>query len=535
MRDRLSQLDDSTTPISVTFPRIYNAAVDLVDRHLLPEHNRGSHIAYHDDFGSVTYAALSERVNRAGNALLNLGIQMEQRVLMAMLDTVDFVAMFLGAIKIGAVPVPVNTLLSASDYRHFLIDSRARLVVVSDALLPKFAEARAAAPQVPVVVARSPLGAGVDKGALLALDALMAQASSSLQAAATTPDDTAFWLYSSGSTGAPKGAMHLQSHLMMTAALYGRGVLDIRKEDVIYSAPKLFFAYGLGNALTFPLCVGATAVLMAERATPSAVARTLRSHQPSIFCGVPTLFASMLADPQITRESCSQALRVSLSAGEALPRHVGERWQQRFGSDILDGLGSTEMLHMFLSNRPGDVRYGTTGKAVPGYQLKLVGDDGDLVGDGEEGSLWVHGPTAAVGYFNNRERSLSTFHGPWTRTGDRFMRDASGYYICAGRSDDMLKVGGIWVSPVEVEGALSSHPAVLEAAVVGKPDEDGLIKPQAFVVLKDAAQAGEALSQELKLYIKDRLAPFKYPRWIEFVAELPKTATGKIQRFRLRG
>jgi benzoate-CoA ligase family protein len=328
--------------------------------------------------------------------------------------------------------------------------------------------------------------------------------------------------------------MHLHAHLTMTGLYYGEGVLGIRPDDRVFSAAKLFFAYGLGNALTFPLWVGATGVLMAERATAQAVVRTLARHQPTIFCGVPTLFASLLADPTLGPDTSSRALRVSLSAGEALPRHLGESWCARFASDILDGIGSTEMLHMFLSNRPGDVRYGTTGRAVPGYDLEIRGDDGRPVADGEEGALWVRGPSAAVGYFGNRARSLESFHGPWTRTGDRYRRDPEGYYVYSGRVDDMLKVSGQWVSPFEVESALAAHEAVLEAAVVAHDDADGLTKPKAFVVLKGAARGDEGLALALKEFVKERLAPFKYPRWIEFVAELPKTATGKIQRFRLR-
>jgi benzoate-CoA ligase family protein len=312
-------------------------------------------------------------------------------------------------------------------------------------------------------------------------------------------------------------------------------VLGVREGDVIYSAAKLFFAYGLGNAMTFPLSVGATAVLMAERSTPQAVMRIMREHQPTIFCGVPTLFASMLADPSCVPGNGSQALRLSISAGEALPKHVGETWRERFGTDILDGIGSTELLHIFISNRPDDVQYGTSGRPVPGYDVKLVGEDGEPVTDGEEGSLWVRGPSSAVGYWNNRDRSLRTFHGPWTRTGDRYIRNGHGYYVYSGRADDMLKVGGIWVSPFEVESAISSHEAVLETAVTGHVDDDGLVKPKAFVVLKRPQDASEGLADTLKAHVKSRLAPYKYPRWIEFVEELPKTATGKIQRFKLRG
>jgi benzoate-CoA ligase family protein len=509
-------------------PRDYNAAVDLVDRHL--DEGRGAKVAFIDDAGPHTYAALAERVNRAGNALRALGVQAEQRVMMCMLDTFDFPAVFFGAIKAGAVPVPVNTLLTTKDYAFMLKDSRARALVVSDALHAKLEPALSASPHLQaVVVASSPTG-----GAEAKLDALLDAASPSLAAADTTKDDVAFWLYSSGSTGAPKGAVHLQSHLVQTAALYGQGVLGVREDDVVFSAAKLFFAYGLGNAMTFPLSVGATAVLMAERPTPAAVLRILGKHAPTIFCGVPTLFAAILADPGLASHGGSPRLRCSISAGEALPRHIGEQWRARFGTDVLDGIGSTEMLHIFLSNRHGEVKYGTTGKPVPGYEVKLVDDSGEPVGDGEEGSLWVRGPSSCTSYWNNREKSLATFHGEWTKTGDRYVRDGEGFYTYSGRSDDMLKVGGIWVSPFEVESALAAHDDVLEAAVVGQEDDEGLVKPKAFVVLKSGRQATPALSEALKAFVKARLAPYKYPRWIEIVGELPKTATGKVQRFKLR-
>ena len=509
----------------------YNAATDLLERNLRA--GRGGKVAYVDAFGPVNYTALAERVDRAGDALRGLGVQIEQRVMLVMQDTVDLVAVFLGAIKIGAVPVPVNTLLTAADYAHFLGDSRARVLVVSDALLPKLRDARACSPWLAAtVVARTPEG-GPDDG-LPRLDDLLAAATPGLAAAPTCADDVAFWLYSSVSTGKPKGAIHLHAHLERTATLYAQGVLGLREDDVVFSAAKLFFAYGLGNALTFPLAVGATTVLLAGRPTPAAVFATLEGRACTVFCGVPTLFASMLADAAHA-DARLPALRLCVSAGEALPQHVGERWRDRFGADILDGIGSTEMLHIFLSNRPGEVRYGTTGRPVPGYTMRLVGDDGGEVLGADEGSLWVSGPTAAIGYFNDRARSLQTFHGPWTRTGDRYARDADGYYTYCGRADDMLKVGGIWVSPFEVESALVAHDAVLEAAVVGHADAEGLIKPRAFVVVRDPSRAGPELADELRRFVKDRLAPYKYPRWIEFVDELPKTATGKIQRFRLRG
>jgi benzoate-CoA ligase family protein len=504
-----------------------------LDRHV--ELGHGGRVAYQDDERSCTYGELLERVNRAGNALRALGVRAEDRVLLVMLDTIDFPAAFLGAMKIGAIPVPLNTLFAPKDYEGIVVDSRARAIVASDALVPKLDGAVRSSHHVAhVLVSRTP--GGHYEGSHPRWDDALAAASSELDPEDTGPDDVAFWLYSSGSTGRPKGAMHLHSHLMTTSVLYAQAVLGIQSSDVVYSAAKLFFAYGLGNALTFPLSVGARAVLTAERPTPAHVRSVLHAHQPTIFCGVPTLFASMLADDGLSPETASRELRVSTSAGEALPRHIGEKWRARFGSDILDGIGSTEMLHVFLSNRPGDVRYGTSGKPVGGYELKLVGDDGEPVSAGEEGSLWVKGPSAAVGYFRDRARSLATFHGPWTRTGDRYTRDADGYYTYGGRADDMLKVGGIWVSPFEVESALAAHDAVLEAAVVGHEDDDGLTKPKAFVVLKDpdAATKSPALAGALQAFVKGSLAPYKYPRWIEFVAELPKTPTGKIQRFKLR-
>ncbi len=519
----------------VEFPRQYNAVCDLVDRHVAE--GRGDRVAFTDDAESITFAELARRVNRAGNALAALGVRAEERVLLLLLDTIDFPTMFLGAMKLGAVPVPVNTWLTPKDYAYLLADSRARVVIVSDHLLPKVAEALAAQQGTRVLVAKTPLGFGAasDAGTYPLLVDALSNASDTLTAASTTPDDVAFWLYSSGSTGSPKGAVHLHAHLMWTAALYARGVLGLCEDDVVFSAAKLFFAYGLGNALTFPLAVGARAILAAERPSPKLVARVMREHEPTVFCGVPTLYAQVLASADF--DKASPRLRVSVSAGEALPRHVGESWRARTGTDVLDGIGSTEMLHIFLSNREGDIRYGTSGKPVPGYELRLTGDDGEPVSDGDEGSLWVSGPSACVGYWNQREKSLATFHGKWTRTGDRYVRDADGYYTYSGRADDMLKVGGIWVSPFEVESALSGHAAVLEAGVVGHEDQDGLVKPKAFVVLTEAGAlgAGEELAKELQCLVKQTLAPYKYPRWIEFVSELPKTATGKIQRYKLRG
>lgn len=523
MTAAFSNVDLAASPPRLSFPRRYNAAVDLVERNL-PK-RRGS-AAFIDDRGRLSYGELAERMNRAGNALKALGLQEEQRVMLLMLDTTDFPVAFLGAVKAGLVAVPVNTLLTTEDYAFMLRDSRARALIVSDQLYDKVRPLLGSLPKLEHVIVA---GEGSSHGHPR-FDDLLAEASPELEAAETSPDDVAFWLYSSGSTGRPKGALHLHSDLVATAALYGQGVLGVRADDVVFSAAKLFFAYGLGNALTFPLYAGATAVLMAERPTPQSVMARLKKHKPSIFYGVPTLYGAILADPTVDA-AAARSLRACVSAGEALPEELGRRWKERFGVDILDGIGSTELLHIFLSNRPGDVRYGSSGKPVPGYEVKIVDERGEPVRPGEVGDLLVKGPSSSPAYWNNRERSLATFLGPWTRTGDKYFQDPDGYYVYAGRSDDMLKVSGNWVSPFEVESALVAHPAVLEAAVVGHADADKLIKPKAFVVLREGQRA---TAEELQQFVKGRLAPYKYPRWVEFVSELPKTATGKIQRFKLR-
>lgn len=527
----LSTVDHSVDPPVVTVPRDYNAAHDLIERNLAA--GRGAKIAYIDDHGSYTYSQLAERVNRAAAALVSLDLGMETRIMLAHHDTVDFVAVFLGAIKAGVIPIATNTLLTTEDYRFMLADSRARALIVSEALLPTFEPILSSSPFLEYVIVSG--DAGPNKGPVerLHLQTLMENAAAEFKPAATTCDDVCFWLYSSGSTGTPKGTVHIQSSLIQTAELYARPVLGIREDDVVFSAAKLFFAYGLGNGLTFPLSVGATTVLMAERPTPAAVFQRLKQSRPTIFYGVPTLYGAMLASPDLPSQE-EISLRVCTSAGEALPADLGRRWTDHFGTEILDGIGSTEMLHIFLSNRPGEVHYGTTGKPVPGYRVRLVDEHGEEVAAGELGELQISGPSSASQYWNKREKSLQTFVGEWTRAGDKYSVDADGYYTYGGRSDDMLKVSGMYVSPFEVEAALMTHPEVLEAAVVGDIDDQKLVKPRAFVVTTPGVVQSDQLADALKQHVKNKLAPFKYPRWIEFADELPKTATGKIQRFKLR-
>jgi benzoate-CoA ligase len=521
-----SSADHTVSPPAVRIPRDYNAAYDLIERNLAA--GRAARIAYIDDAGQYTFGQLAERINRFGSALRSLGLEMEHRVLLALTDTIDFPTAFLGAIKAGIVPVAVNTLLTPKDYEYMLSDSRAKALIVSEQLLPQFADSIGKLPFLKHVIV-----SGAVSAPHIAFGDLLAKGSPELVPAPTTSDDACFWLYSSGSTGMPKGTVHVHSSMVLTAELYARGVLGYKESDVVFSAAKLFFAYGLGNALTFTLAVGATAILMAERPTPASVFKRLKERKPTLFFGVPTLYAAMLASPDFPGKGAF-VLRQCISAGEALPPQIAKSWKDRTGIEILDGIGSTEMLHIFLSNRPDDVRYGTTGKPVPGYELRLVDERGDLVKPGEMGELQISGPTGAAYYWNNRDKSRSTFHGGWTKSGDKYVCDKDGYYAYGGRSDDMLKVSGIYVSPAEVEAALVGHEAVLEAAVVGAEDENKLVKPKAFVVLKPGSSGSEALKAALQQHVKDKLAPYKYPRWIEFLPELPKTATGKIQRFKLR-
>ncbi len=509
----------------MSLPPRFNFAQHLFDLN----RNRAQRTAYIDDRGSLAYGALEDRARRLAAALTTAGVRREERVLLLMHDSSDWPVAFLGCLVAGVVPVAVNTLLTADDYAYMLDHSRAQAAIVSGALLAVLQDAMGRTPhEVRTLLVSQPTGPLPD-GAQ-DFEAALAAASPLAAPVNTAADDPGFWLYSSGSTGKPKGTVHTHANLWWTAELYGKPVLGLTENDVCFSAAKMYFAYGLGNALTFPLSVGATVVLMAERPTPDATFRRWTQHRPTVFFGAPTGFAGMLASPALpAREAV--ALRMCSSAGEALPGEIAQRFKAHFGCEIIDGIGSTEMLHIFISNRPGDVRYGTTGKPVEGYEVELRGEDGRPVPDGEVGDLYIRGPSAALMYWANREKSRETFQGGWTKSGDKYTRDAEGYYTYAGRSDDMLKVSGIYVSPFEVEATLMQHPAVLESAVIGVQDGEGLTKTKAYVVLKPGQQAD---AQALQAFVKERLAAYKYPRFIEFIEELPKTATGKIQRFRLR-
>ncbi len=509
-----------TTASDLGVPATFNAAAHFVDRHLAE--GRGGKVAIECGDERVTYAELAERVNRFGSALRGvLDVRPEERVVLLLLDSPAFHVAFFGAIKIGAVPIPINTLWKTPDYRHVLNDSRARVAIVSEALLPKLAAIdRADVPSLAHVVV-----AGRE------FDELLGRGSSALEAEPTSRDAPAFWLYSSGSTGAPKGCVHLQHDMVVCAELFAKGILRITERDRTFSVAKLFFAYGLGNAGYFPLAVGATTILLPDPPAPASVYAAIARYRPTLFFSVPTGFAMLLAHPG---DYDLSSLRLAVSAGESLPAPLYERFKQRFGVDILDGIGSTEALHMFMSNRVGAIRPGSSGLIVPGYDAAILDEAKQQVPAGEMGDLWVRGDSICACYWNQHEKTKATIHGDWIRTGDRYWQDADGFYWHGGRSDDMLKVGGQWVSPIEVENALLAHAAVHECAVVGREDGDRLVKPMAFVVLRDGVAGTPDLGAELQRFVRETLPEYKRPRWVEFLPELPRTPTGKVQRFKLR-
>jgi 4-hydroxybenzoate-CoA ligase len=506
--------------------RAANAATYFVDRHLVE--GRGADCAYLEaETGrSLSYLEMAEGADVVAGALVYAGVHPEERAAILVFDQIEFPQVFWGALKSGVIPVPLNTLLATDVYDAILRDARAAILFVSAPLWDVVAPAVADNPYLRHVVVIGDAPDGTTNYADFIIDAAPQQTKP------VSPDEVAFWLYSSGSTGQPKGVAHVHSALRATADTYGAQVLGIRQTDTVLSAAKFFFAYGLGNAMTFPLSVGAKTILFTGRPTPQGMIDTLVAHKPTIFCGVPTLYAAMVAEMDKSGVP-DVPLRLCISAGEALPEDVGNRWQNHMGVEILDGVGSTEMLHIFLSNAPGDVVYGTSGVAVPGYDLRLVNEAGNEVDVGEIGELLVNGGSAANCYWNQRDKTRMTFEGVWTRTGDKYERRSDGRLIYCGRTDDMFKVSGIWLSPFEVEGALVSHPAVLEAAVVAKRDAQGLEKPKAFIILQ-SGNAEADLETTLKEHVKHKVGLWKYPRWIEVVEDLPKTATGKIQRFKLR-
>lgn len=513
----------------ITLPQTFNAATYFVDRNVLE--GRGQKIAIECGNRRVTYQELLHHTNRLGNALRSLEVRPEERVPLLLHDIPEFLYCFFGAIKIGAVAVPTNPLLNAQDYEYLLNDSRARIAIVTDSLLPQLRAippARLAHLQRIVVVGKASEGC-------VGFDELVANSSIELEAARTSKDDAAFWLYSSGSTGFPKGCVHLQHDMVVCSELYAKGVLGMHEGDRCYSVARLFFAYGLGNAGYFPLAVGATAILSPERPTPEGIYANIERFRPTLFFSVPTNYSALLAHRRTDRSEFDlSSIRQAISAGEGLPAALFERFKRRFGVEILDGMGSTETLQMVISNRPGAVRPGSSGELIPGYHARIVDDDGRPVPQGEIGNLLIKGDSICSNYWNQHEKTKDTIEGHWFRTGDKYYQDSNGYFWHAGRSDDLFKVSGRWLSPAEIEGALIAHDAVREAAVVAHEDGDRLLKPAAFVVIGPEYHPDEQLARELRDWVAQRLVGYKRPRWIHFVTELPKTATGKLQRFKLR-
>jgi benzoate-CoA ligase family protein len=506
----------------IALPDTFNAATWFVDRNV--HEGRGAKVAIECGDEQVTYGQLAERVNRVGNLLRErFDVRIEERVVMLLLDGPEFFYTFFGAIKIGAVPIPTSTLWKPQDYEYVLNDSRARVVVISETLLPQLQ----AIPRERLRHLRHIVVVGD-------LKAHMADVSPALDAEPTSKDDPAFWLYSSGSTGFPKGCVHLQHDMVVCTELYAKGILGMCSDDRCFSAAKLFFAYGLGNAMYCPLGVGATSILWPGQPAAASVFAVIERHRPTLFFSVPTNYGMLLAHTREGQDFDLSSVRYAVSAGEALPPALFERFKQRFGVEILDGIGSTEILHIFISNRPGDIRPGSSGRIVDGYEARVVDEDGHDVPRGEIGNLLISGDSTCASYWNKHEKTKTTIEGRWIRTGDKYYQDEQGYFWYAGRSDDMLKVGGIWVSPVEVENTMIEHPAVHECGVGARADHDGLLKPYAFVVLRQGVARTAELAAELQQFVRSRLAEYKRPRWVEFTDDLPKTATGKLQRYKLR-
>ena len=516
----------------LALPDTFNAATWFVDRNV--HEGRGAKVAIECGDERVTYQQVLDRVNRLGNALRDaLDVRLEERVMLLLVDTPEFIYSFFGAMKIGAVPIPTSTLWKPADYEYALNDSRARVIIVSEQLLPHIqAIPRDRLRYVRHIVVAE--GAEQRADGLRTLASLMVKASSDLEPELTSKDDPAFWLYSSGSTGFPKGCVHLHHDMVVCTELYAKAVLGISSDDRCFSVAKLFFAYGLGNGMYFPFGVGATTMLWPGPPTAANVYAVIEKHRPTLFYSVPTNYGMLLAHQRDGVDFDLSSIRYGVSAGEALPAALFERFKQRFGVEILDGIGSTEILHIFISNRPGGIRPGSSGQIVPGYEARILDEKNGPVPQGDVGNLLIAGDSTCACYWNKHDKTKDTIEGRWIRTGDKYSQDADGYYWYAGRSDDMLKVGGIWVSPVELENTLIEHASVLECGVGARTDRDGLMKPYAYVVLRQGIAGTPDLAAELQQFARVRLAEYKRPRWVEFIAELPKTATGKVQRYKLR-
>jgi len=513
----------------IKLPEIFNVASVMVDRHVLQ--GRGARIAIECGEQRVSYRDLLENTNRAGNALRRLGVDLEQRVLLALLDGPEFLYCLFGAIKAGAVAVPVNPWLRAQDYEYLLNDTRARAAIVSESALLEIQRL----PSDRLQYLKEIVLAGKTNSGVANLSELMASSSPELEAESTSKDDMAFWLYSSGSTGAPKGCVHLHHDMVVCSEAYAKGILRMNESDRCYSVARLFFAYGLGNAGYFPLYCGATTILSPARPTPMGVFEDIERYRPTLFFSVPTNYAALLARPREDgKEFDLSSIRYAVSAGESLPAALFERFKQRFGVEILDAWGSTETLQMVLANSPGQARPGSSGKVIAGYEAKIVNEKGLPVKKGEIGHLLVKADSTCTGYWNQHEKNQSTFTGAWFRTGDEYYQDPDGYFWYAGRADDLFKVNGQWLSPAQVESALIAHPAVREAGVVAREDTAGLLKPAAYVVINDSFIPTDSLRRELQDWVGTKLSSYKKPHWIEYLPELPKTATGKLQRFKLR-
>ena len=508
-------------------PERLNAAEVFVDSHL--DHGREAKPAILCANDIVSYGRLHENVNRMGNVLKKLGVRIEERVGILMPDTPEWVYAFFGSMKVGAVAVPMNTMLKPKDYEYLLNDSRARVIVVHPSLKPKIDEIRDELLFLEHVLVAGESGLGEHS-----LGAALNASDPKLKPTNTSKDDMAFWLYSSGTTGFPKGTIHLHHDMIVEADFYAKGTIGVRVDDVSFSVAKLFFAYGLGNGLYFPLRLGGTTILLPDRPTPQKIFDTIDHFQPTVFYSVPTSYAATLHLAEKTGRESLGRVRMCISAGEPLPSHLFEKWEERFGMQILDGIGSTEILHIFISNRPGNPRPGSTGQIVEGYEAKIVDEEGIEVPPRTVGTLMIKGDSIASGYWNKHEHTKDTFCGQWINTHDKFLVDEDGFFWYAGRTDDMMKVSGQAVWPTDVEAILQRHPAVLESGVVGVADSNGLIKPCAYVVLKNKEDASPELEKELQDFVKETTSPHKYPRAVVFVDELPKTATGKIQRYKLR-